>query len=161
MATHFPPGDHDHGACVNTLVARAELQCASNQARLTPLRREVLTLLAASHKAMTAYEILQEMVMGGSRKPAPITVYRTLEFLMEQALVHRIESRNAYFVCYRQGGHVQPVQVWICRNCGVVAETCSTQMASLIPQLADQIGFTPATTVVEIEGVCRVCQTQA
>ncbi|MEG3638467.1 Fur family transcriptional regulator [Magnetococcus sp. PR-3] len=162
MSSPFPTCDHDHGACLNDVVARAEMVCTQNHARLTVLRKEVLTILAASHRAMTAYEILEEMVVGGTRKPAPITVYRTLEFLMSMALVHRIESRNAYFVCYQHGDHHdQAVQVWICRSCGVVAETNSPQMVTLIPQLAQEIGFKTVSTIVEVEGECRTCQQQA
>ena len=35
-------------------------------------------------------------------RPAPITVYRALDFLRENGLVHRIESRNAFVACVPQ-----------------------------------------------------------
>ena len=57
-----------------------------------------LWALLASHKPLGAYEIMDCVGPNGSR-PAPITIYRALDFLREQGFVHRIESRNAFVAC--------------------------------------------------------------
>ena len=71
--------------------------CAARAQRLTPMRRQVLEALLASHKPLGAYEIIERLA--DKRRPAPITVYRALDFLRDNGLVHRIESRNAFVAC--------------------------------------------------------------
>src|SRR5215510_9106697 len=92
----FPGPDHDHDRCSSD--AMAEALCARRGQRLTPIRRKVLATLLSTHKPLGAYEIVERLALKGPR-PAPITAYRALEFLRENGLVHRIESRNAFVAC--------------------------------------------------------------
>ena len=55
-------------------------------------------------------------------RPAPITVYRALEFLRENGLVHRIESRNAFVACVHNHAAGDLVVFLICERCGAVGE---------------------------------------
>src|SRR5437016_5511342 len=93
----FPDPSHDHARCASDALARAEMLCAERAQRLTPMRRQVLEALAASHTPLGAYEIIDRLAT--APRPAPITVYRALEFLVANGLVHRIESRNAFVAC--------------------------------------------------------------
>ena len=88
------PG-HDHQRCTADALAHAERFCAERSQRLTPIRRRVLEVLLENHNPLGAYEIMDRAAASGTR-PAPITVYRALDFLRENGLVHRIESRNAF-----------------------------------------------------------------
>ena len=72
----FPEPDHDHACCAVGALARAVAVCAERGERLTPLRRRVLESLAASHRPLGAYEIIDQLAALGPR-PAPITIYRT------------------------------------------------------------------------------------
>src|SRR5262249_36323363 len=94
----FPSPDHDHDRCSSDAMAVAEAQSAQRGQRLTPTRRKVLAALLGSHKPLGAYEIIDRLALKGLRL-APITAYRALEFLRENGLVHRIESRNAFIAC--------------------------------------------------------------
>src|SRR3954471_10221515 len=76
-------------------LAQAEAICRAHGARLTPIRRKVLEALYATHKPMGAYD-LAEILGPRGRRLAPITVYRALDFLIEQGFVHRLASQNAY-----------------------------------------------------------------
>ena len=98
MRADFPTPDHDHARCSADVLSHAETLCRQRKQRLTPMRRQVLNALAASHRPIGAYEIMERVAADGTR-PAPITVYRALDFLIEQGLVHRIESRNAFLAC--------------------------------------------------------------
>ena len=80
MPTVFPAPDHDHGRCSADTLKHAEALCATRGERLTPMRRHVLEVLAASHKPLGAYEIIDAVAARGPR-PAPITIYRALDFL--------------------------------------------------------------------------------
>ena len=99
-AVIFPAPDHDHDSCASAAIAHAEELCAARAQRLTPMRRQVLQALLASHKPLGAYEIMERLARRA--RPAPITVYRALDFLRDNGLVHRIESRNAFVACVHQ-----------------------------------------------------------
>lgn len=86
----FPAPDHDHGRCAADAMAHAEQVCARRGQKFTPIRRHVLQALLSSHRPLGAYEVIDELAKTMPR-PAPITVYRALDFLMENGLVHRIE----------------------------------------------------------------------
>src|ERR1700676_4282437 len=94
----FPAPDHDHGRCTADAMTHAEQVCVRRAQKFTPIRRQVLQALLSSHRPLGAYEVIDELAKTMPR-PAPITVYRALDFLMENGLVHRIESRNAYLAC--------------------------------------------------------------
>jgi len=152
---HFPEPGHDHSACLSGGLGRAEARCAENGARLTPQRREVLALLLAEHAALGAYEILDRIEWQG-RKPAPVVVYRALEFLMEQGLVHKIASRNAFIAC----GHVgdeHGAQFLICDACGQVAEITSELVGAAVADVARDAGFRVVAPVIEVNGTCPHC----
>ena len=159
MPTVFPEPDHDHGRCSADAMAHAESLCLARGQRLTPIRRQVLETLAASHKALGAYEIMDRMAAQGPR-PAPITVYRALDFLLENSLVHRIESRNAFLACigdHHPGGSGTTVFL-ICERCRAVGEASSAAVAETLQAAARAAGFTPKTRVIEVTGICGHCR---
>src|SRR6266436_6350852 len=94
----FPAPDHDHDRCAADGIDHAERVCAQRAQKFTPIRRQVLEALLSSHRPLGAYEVIDELAKSMPR-PAPITVYRALDFLMANGLVHRIESRNAFLGC--------------------------------------------------------------
>src|SRR5258708_7372582 len=114
----FPGPNHDHGRCSSEAMAVAEAKCLEHGRRLTPIRRHVLGVLLGSHQPLGAYEIMERLAPQGPR-PAPITVYRALEFLRENGLIHRIESLNAFLACVPNHASAQPVGFLICERFGV------------------------------------------
>lgn len=152
----FPTAGHDHGGCVRALLARAERRCAEGKVRLTPQRRRVLEIVASGHTALGAYDILGQM-RGGGRLPAPAAVYRALDFLLQQGLIHRVESRNAYVACLA-GDERHRAQFLVCEGCGRVAELNSPLIEGAISTGAAAADFTVITPVVEISGLCHACR---
>ena len=138
-------------------MAVAEVLCAERGQRLTPIRRKVLGTLLASHKPLGAYEIIDQLAPRGPR-PAPITAYRALEFLRQNGLVHRIESRNAFLACINNHASDAPVVFLICEHCGAVGEAPSAAVAESVNAAAKSAGFTPKAPVIEITGVCAHCR---
>jgi len=157
MSAIFPAPGHDHSRCAAEAINHAEERCAERGQRLTPLRRHVLEALATSHRPLGAYEIIE--CMSGTRgRPAPITVYRALDFLMENGLVHRIESRNAFLACINNHEQRAPVVFLICERCGAVGETSAAAVGEALTGAAKGARFTPRMSVVEITGVCSHCR---
>ena len=157
MPAVFPAPDHDHDRCSADALAHAEALCIKRGERLTPMRRHVLEVLAASHKPLGAYEIMDRAAADGTR-PAPITIYRALDFLRDNGLVHRIESRNAFVACVSRHETGEMVVFLICEHCGAVGEAPSAAVAEQLKTAARGAGFRPKAPVIEISGICAHCQ---
>ena len=154
-AVHSGTG-HDHGRCIDGALSRAEALCTSRGARLTPIRRQVLELVWSGHRPRGAYAILDDMAVEGKRV-APLTVYRALDFLVEQGLVHRIESLNAYIGC-PDPDHAHPGQFLVCSECGNAIELNDPRVSAAINECARDQGFKVDRTTVEVRGLCSACR---
>ena len=150
-------GGHDHHSCVGDALARARDLCASRGVRLTPLRERVLELVWSGHKPRGAYAILEDLAENGEKRPAPLTVYRALDFLVEQGFVHRIESLNAYVGCSDpERSHTG--QFLVCTGCGDAAEMSDPGIAAAVSAAAGRLGFRPLRQTIEVAGLCPRCQ---
>ncbi|MBI1208873.1 MAG: transcriptional repressor [Azospirillum sp.] len=146
---------HNHSHCVDEALARAESLCTTRGARLTTLRRRVLELVWTSHKPRGAYAILEDLSQQG-KPAAPLTVYRALDFLVAQGLVHRIESLNAYVGCPVPGA-AHSGQFLVCDGCGNAIEMNDGVVAEAIRAGALRLGFRVSRQTVEVRGRCRDC----
>lgn len=152
----FLEQDHNHLHCVQTALAKATAICQGRGVRLTALRRRVLEIVWQNHRPLGAYSILDALKEDG-RSAAPPTVYRALEFLLEQGLVHRLASLNAFIGC-NEPGHVSGCQFLLCRTCGVVAELKDSEVEHAIIRSAVVQGFRVQHHVIEVTGLCPDCQ---
>ncbi|MGD9164765.1 MAG: Fur family transcriptional regulator, partial [Chromatiales bacterium] len=156
QTTPFPDKRHNHKSCRSQALLEAESYCRSNGLRLTALRRRVLELVWSGHQPMGAYALLERLVSEG-RKAAPPTVYRSLEFLLQHGLIHRIASLNAYIGCIHPGSDHE-AQFFICEGCGQAAEIGNPSIESAIARHAKRLGFSIARQTIEIAGTCANCQ---
>jgi Fur family transcriptional regulator, zinc uptake regulator len=152
----FPAPNHDHERCASTAIAHAEELCAARAQRLTPMRRHVLEALLASHRPLGAYEIIEQLADQG--RPAPITIYRALDFLRDNGLVHRIESRNAFVACVHHHAGSDPIVFLICERCGAVGEAPGRAVGEALRASSRAAGFVPKSPVIEIAGICAHCR---
>ncbi len=148
--------EHDHSHCVGQAMDVAEALCARRGVRLTALRKRVLELVWRSHKPVGAYEVLDWLSAEDQRSAAPPTVYRALEFLLEQKLIHRIESLNAFVGCV-DPSRQHMAQYLICTGCGMVKELEDAAVAKAIGHQAKQQGFVVDRQTVEVHGLCGAC----
>ena len=86
--------------------------------RQTKTRQEVLTFLEKNHSAFTPYEISEKLSIN------TVTVYRVLDFLREQKLVHHIPTLGKWSACQcpepnKDHGFL------ICKKCSSVEEFLS------------------------------------
>lgn len=146
----------DFPAAVAALLDRADGICARRGARLTDLRRLVLGLILAAPAPVGAYDLLDRL-RGHRRGAAPPTVYRALDFLMAQGLIHRVERLSAFVGCVAHDEHAHAAQFLICRDCGRVTELDDHGVTDALAEAAARAGFTIAGATVEAEGRCAVC----
>ena len=152
------PHDHDH--CVSHALAEADALCARLGVRLTALRRRVLELAWQSHRPLGAYDILAVLSEQDGRRAAPPTVYRALDFLLENGLVHRIASLNAFIGCIHPE-HPHQGQFLICRSCHTAIELEQPSIAEAIEAAARNVGFAVEGQTVEVVGLCTPCRSAA
>lgn len=147
---------HRHSAA--DLVSQVSSECERRGIRLTALRKRVLEMVATSDTPVKAYDLLDKLKLEHAGA-APPTVYRALDFLMEQGFVHRIESSNAYLSCPHPA-HSHPSQFLICESCGVTMELEDAELDQRLFAQARAQGFKPSRQVVEIRGTCARCSGQ-
>ena len=150
---------HDHSHCVSHALAEAESNCTRQGLRLTTLRKRVLELVWQSHKPLGAYDILGVLSEADGRRAAPPTVYRALDFLLENGLVHRISSLNAFVGCSHPE-HAHQGQFLICRACSAAIELEQAAISDAIGSRAAGVGLVVENQTVEVVGLCSGCQEQ-
>jgi Fur family zinc uptake transcriptional regulator len=146
---------HDHDGCVNHALRTAEQICVERGVRFTPTRRKVLELIWESHQAAKAYDLLDRIkVFDQAAKPT--TIYRALEFLLEQGLIHRVESLNAYIGCNcSEQQHEQ--LLLICGHCQQIEERAAPEVMAAVAREISAAGFAAAHKAIEIHGLCAMC----
>jgi Fur family zinc uptake transcriptional regulator len=115
----------------------------------------VLELVLAAERPLSAYAILDRLRDQGL-KPAPPMVYRALDFLVEQGLVHKLESIHAFVGCTHPD-HPHSSQFLICADCGGVRELESPGIAECLRSAEETAGFKTERPVVELLGTCAQC----
>ena len=145
---------------IQSTIEHAEQHCANQGIRLTTKRKQVLSGLLKSEKAMSAYEIV-DYCKGefGNAMPA-MSVYRILDFLGEEHFVHKLNSSNKYVACSHitcDHGH-DVTQFLICDQCQRVKEINVSQ--SMIEHLRNNIedaGFHLTSPQLEMKCLCEQC----
>ncbi len=155
---HLAFDSHDHQHCINAALDKASQLCRQRKSRLTPVRKRVLELVWQSHKPLGAYQLLAQLAAEGFN-PAPPTVYRALDFLLEHGLVHRIASLNAFIGC-NSPDRSHHGYFLICRACGSAQEVKADNLSRLLRQNAEASGFVIEAETVELSGLCPLCQAE-
>lgn len=145
----------NHASCVANAIDQADQICLRDGLRFTELRRTVLKLIWASHGPTKAYDLLGKLqILDNSAKPA--TVYRTLSFLIENGLIHKVNSLNAFVGCSHPLKH-NDCYFLICEDCSEIRECCDRDISSMIVSTVKKNNFTLKTTTLEIAGRCNDC----
>jgi len=149
---------HERAQEAQAAMARAQQQCRERRQRLTPIREAVLATLYETHTPLGAYEIIDALRESEGKVHAPITIYRALDFLMEQGFVHRLASRNAFIACPHGHGPQDLVAFLICEECGGVDEMMSAPLSKAVTTLLGEENFKARNPVLEISGTCGHCR---
>ena len=140
---------------MDKLIAKAKAHCEDNGARFTPLREEVYRILLNKAAPMGAYDLL-DLLRQSNDSAKPATIYRSLDFLLDFGLIHKLESTNTFVACHHFGC-AHPVQFLICDECGDVAEIQSTSIHNSLSAQAKQMGFVVKQQTIEAHGSCKAC----
>jgi len=128
---------------------------------LSPQCQKVLDVLNGAPRPLSAYDVLEQLRETGIKSPP--TVYRALEKLSGEGLVHRIESLNAYVACNHHHDHAahgcehHVGQFAICTGCGTVREIESPALSTALKSLRDKFLARIDRKVIELFGLCQSC----
>lgn len=139
-------------------IQSADVHCAKNGAKLTDLRRQVLELVLTHDGVVKAYQILNDLQQARG-SAAPPTVYRALDFLVEQGLLHRVDALNGYVVC-RHLDCAHPSVIMTCGDCGKVDEMAADAGFAALRQLCSEHGFEIDSQQLLLNGRCAQCSAQ-
>lgn len=129
---------------------------------MTESRQQVLDLLVAAAQPLTAYKLIEQLQAQRTKQVTPPIVYRALSYLVEQGLVHRLESLNAFIACATTGhaaDHWHASQFVLCSKCGRAEEIDDCDIAHLLQDRAAALGYSVQQQVIELRGLCGECRT--
>jgi len=149
---------------VQAAITNAENSCKARGANLTNKRKQVLSALLQSDKARSAYELVDYCKDNFGEALPPMSVYRILDFLQEEHLVHKLKLANKYIAC----SHITcdhdhgVVQFLICNKCQIVKEiTINKSTIATLQRDVENAGFQLASPQLEINCLCQSCKNKA
>ena len=145
----------NHDICINEAISQAELICNEQNLRFTDLRRNVFKIILQNHRPAKAYDVLEHLQENDS-SAKPSTVYRTLDFLLEHGLIHKLHSSNSYTSCGHPKKHSQ-CYFLICDICNEAKECCDKSLTVAFNDIASANNFKARNITVEISGICKRC----
>lgn len=148
--------EHDHSQCKHQAILTAEQLCLARGVQLTPIRHKILELIWNNHKAIKAYDLLDQ-IKPGNDAAKPSTIYRALDFLLEQGLIHRVESLNAFVGCHHSGTQHDQLLL-ICTHCHDIEECDAPAVFQALSEKMDALGFSVEHKTIELQGLCRCCR---
>ena len=150
--------DKQSSNTLSRIMTYAEKECQARSLRFTPVRRRVLEMLVKHKHPVSAYQLLDELVEEG-HKPAPPTIYRALDFLLEQGFIHRLATQNNFVACTHLGTLHMGVFL-VCKRCKKTVELLGDSIRETLVDQADQNEFSLEEALVEVNCLCQPCQSQ-
>ena len=146
---------------IETAILKAEQRCRDRGSRLTPRRRQVLQALIEAGEPVSAYGLLEMCNTQDLDAMPAMSMYRILDYLVEQQLAHRLVSSKKYVACSHINcctEHFQRTHFLICSECSQVREVeVSEALIASLSGLAGAEGFHLSSRQLEFSGVCNEC----
>jgi len=147
-------------ATIDGILASAESACAAAGVRLTAKRKAVLATLLRQGQALSAYELAEHYRQDHGESIPTMSVYRMLDFLAEQNLVHKLGAINKYIACAHiscSHQHETP-QFLICDDCHSVSEVeVEAKTLDKLGREVEASGFHLRSRQLELHGLCDPC----
>jgi Fur family transcriptional regulator, zinc uptake regulator len=146
---------------IDTTLQHAEQHCSARGTRLTAKRKQLLAGLVQSPVALSAYELIDVVKANTGLAMPAMSVYRILDFLQGEKLVHKLSLANKYVACVHIScSHEHAVsQFLICTACNKVKEiNLDPTTNHQLQQSVQQAGYALLSPHLEINCLCQDCQ---
>lgn len=147
-------------ASIDKILASAERMCGQSGVRLTAKRRAVLATLLSQKQPLSAYELADQYRLNYGETIPAMSVYRMLDFLVEQNLAHKLSAINKYVPCtHISCSHEHEIsQFLICDDCHRVSEIgVATETLESLGKKVAAAGFHLRNRQLELHGLCDDC----
>jgi Fur family zinc uptake transcriptional regulator len=149
---------------LNNIMDKAQHICAHSGGRLTEKRKRILELLLVSGTPLSAYEVADAYNKTAEASMPAMSVYRILDFLESEQLVHKLSSANKYVACSHIAcSHAHEIpQFLMCGKCQSVKEIAIAK--SIIDELDHQVagaGYKLMNSQLELQCLCDNCLASA
>jgi len=138
------------------VLEKVESHLRKTGGRMTDVRREIVLRMTELGEPKTAYQILDAANGKRKAKLSAISLYRTLEFLIEAGVVLKLESKNAFELCLNAEPEHSHLMM-VCDMCGHVREIHDHALEDTLTKAAKKHGHTLKHHVIELHGTCRDC----
>jgi Fur family zinc uptake transcriptional regulator len=143
------------------ILKSAATRCKDSGGRLTVKREHILKVLLSTEKPLSAYEVLDKYKQETQEAMPPMSVYRILDFLAQQQLIHKLDSQNKFIACshIHEQWHHQMSQFLICRDCHSVKEiSIAKNLMNELNEQAKGAGYQLLSPQLELDCICDECQ---
>lgn len=146
---------------LDKIIDEAEHSCVKSGGKLTVKRKHILTVLLSAETALSAYEIADSYKETIGDSIPVMSVYRMLNFLMQENLVHKLSLTNKYIACSHIAcSHEHEIpQFLICDNCQQVREVgIKKDIIKALESSVEAAEFYLNSPQLELHGTCKECQ---
>src|SRR5689334_19637768 len=121
-------------------------------------KRDLIVNVFLRQEGHLSADDLVDMIRQQDQRISRATVYRTLQWMVEAGIARKVdfgEGRFRFEHSYRHPRHFH----LICKSCNRSSEFLSSDIESLIEEVAAARNFTARQSVVQIYGTCDACRT--
>lgn len=118
----------------------------------------VLKIIRNNKRPLSAYDILDKFQR--IKRIQPMTVYRSLNILVDQGYIHKSHTNSSYFLCKKSHGEGDITTISICKICGDVEEVVNDRnKMALVLNIMNFDKFTNDNLdQIEISAKCMSCE---
>ena len=120
-------------------------------------KRDAIVRLFLGQDGHFSAEHFVDLVRRSDARISRATVYRTLQWMVDAGMARRVDfggGRFRFEHAYRHPRHFH----FICRTCNQSSEFLSSDIESLVEEIATARGFAPRQSVLQVYGTCQACQ---
>jgi Fur family ferric uptake transcriptional regulator len=121
-------------------------------------KRDLIVNVFLRQEGHLTADNLVELIRGADERISRATIYRTLQWMVDAGIARKVdfgEGRFRFEHSYRHPRHFH----LICRTCNRSFEFLSSDIESLIEEVASARSFAPRQSVLQIHGTCDACRT--
>jgi Fur family ferric uptake transcriptional regulator len=121
-------------------------------------KRDLILNVFLRQEGHLSADDLVEIIRREDQRISRATVYRTLQWMVDAGIARKVdfgEGRFRFEHSYRHPRHFH----LICKTCNQSSEFLSSDIESLIEEVAAARNFTARQSVVQIYGECQACRT--
>jgi Fur family ferric uptake transcriptional regulator len=121
-------------------------------------KRDLIVNVFLQQEGHLGADHLVDLIRRQDARISRATIYRTLQWMVEAGIARRVdfgEGRFKYEHSYRHPRHFH----LICKSCNQSFEFLSSDIESLVEEVAAARQFMPRQSVLQIYGTCEACRT--